>query len=109
MKISTGIYKSLKIAHASLGDNTIIAAPTKGHIEIDHIYFVADGAVDVILRNGAVEETGPMQYGSSGTFVFDNASGNYPFELDEAKAFIIDLSAAVAVNGWVKYRLVGAF
>lgn len=97
----------IKIEADGSGDNTIIAAPTKGHIEIDHIYFVADDAVDVVLKNGAsAAMTGPMEYGASGTFAFDNTNQN-PIELSEATAFIINLSAAVGINGWVVYRVIG--
>lgn len=97
----------IKIEAASSGDNSIITAPTKGHIEIDHIYFVTDDAVDVILKNGAsAAMTGPMEYGANGTFAFDNTSDN-AIELAEATAFIINLSAAVGINGWVVYRVVG--
>lgn len=104
----TGRKAQASIDISSSGDNTVIVAPETGaHIEIDHILFVAAGAVDIILKDGSTDKTGAMTFGASGTFAFDNGNAQYPFEITTGNGFVINLSAGVQVSGWVFYRVVG--
>lgn len=91
------------------GDNTIVAAPTTGHLEIDTVVFVTAGSVNVRLKDGAsTNKSGAMTFGTNGTFAYDRASTeNAAIECADGNAFVINLSAAVGVNGICAWRVVG--
>lgn len=90
------------IAISSSGDNTVIAAPGAGnYTRIVKIVLVADAAVDVKLKDGAATDlTGPMAFAANTGMAVD--FNFWPAELSENTAFIINLSAAVGVNGFVQ-------
>lgn len=95
-----------KIDIATSGDNTVIAAPTSGHIEIDHITLVAGDAVEIIFKDGSTAFTGAMSFGQNGSYAYDNTAPN-AIALTDASAFKINLSASIQVSGFVVYRVVG--
>lgn len=105
-----------EINTASSGDNTIIAAPALGHIEIDHMEIMPTaGANTVIVKlagAGSSANATPMErfqyaFDDNQAYVYDRTTVN-GLECTEATAFIINLSAATAVTGFVAYRIVGA-
>lgn len=107
---------TVDINTATSGDNTIIAAPTKGHIEIDHIEVMPTGGANTVIFKvagaGSAASQTPMEqwqyaFDDNQAYVYDRTTG-MSIECTEATAFIINLSAATAVTGLVQYRIVGA-
>lgn len=96
---------------SSSGDNTVIAAPGAGmHIVIDHFTMISASAVSVVLKDGSTAYSGAMPLGTSGTIVYDNTNDEQDkseMELADNAAWVINLSGAVAVTGFVLYRIVG--
>lgn len=99
------------------GDNTIIAAPTVGHIEIDHLEIIPSGGANTVTFKlaGAGSTTGqsPMELylyalDDNQAYAYDRTTYNNSLELTETTAFIINLGSATAVTGMVQYRIVGA-
>lgn len=98
-----------EINTSTSGDNTIIAAPTKGHIEIDHIEIMPTGGVNTvrIKLDGASGSVGyEYAFDDNQAYVYDKTTPN-PLTVKEATAFILNLSAATKVTGMVQYRVVG--
>ena len=91
---------------SSSGDNTIIAAPSAGYIAIDHINFIPTSAVTITLNDGTNEPAYPLD--SKQAFTIENAILNPKgiITVDPETAFIINLSAAVQVGGFIRYRIV---
>lgn len=105
----------LEINTATSGDNEIIAAPTVGHIEIDHIEIMPTGGANTmkLKLNGAssAAAANPMEqieyaFDDNQAWVFDRTTPS-TIECFEAKALILNLSAATRVTGFVLARIVG--
>lgn len=105
-----------EINTASSGDNTIIAAPSLGHIEIDHLEIMPTGGANTVIIKlagaGSAANQTPMQryayaLDDNQAYVYDRTTEN-AIECTEATAFIINLSASTTVTGFVLYRIVGA-
>lgn len=105
-----------EINTATSGDNTIIDAPSVGHIEIDHLEIMPTGGANTVIiklagASSAANQT-PMEryeyaFDDNQAYVYDRTT-YASLELKEATAFILNLSAATKVTGWVLYRIVGA-
>lgn len=98
-----------KISIATAGDNTIIAAPTLGHIEIDHLEFIPTGGANTVtvkMSSAAADQYAYALDDQQG-YSFDRTTPN-TLTCTEATAFIINLSASTTVTGFVLYRIVGA-
>lgn len=83
------------------GDNTAIAAPGAGkHLAIYRIVAtVARGyEVNIVLKSGATAKSGAMVADT-----YDLDFGDAPLICGTNEAFIVNLSAAVAVTGFVQY------
>ena len=91
------------IEDAASGDNTIIAAPGTGlRIAIVHFNFIARGDVNVRLLSDAVQKSGLYNVLANQGFSFDG--GIYaPLLMELNDAFIINLSAAVGIDGFVTH------
>jgi hypothetical protein len=86
---------------SSSGDNTVIAAPGAGkHLEIYRIVATVArrSEVDLVLKSGANALSGAME---SDWYAID--FGGCPLICNTNEAFIINLSAAVNVRGFVQY------
>lgn len=102
--------KKADINISSSGNNTIISAPTNGYIVIDHINFLAgSSSVNVQLKDGATNYGGLYQLTSNQAITLENTIQNEKgiITLTPGNAFIINLSAAVQVSGFVRYRVIG--
>ena len=105
-----------EINTSSSGDTTIVSGPTKGHIEIDHMEIMPTGGANTVIvklagASSAANQT-PMQrfeyaFDDNQAYVYDRTTAQSQLECTEAAAFIINLSAATKVTGWVAYRIVG--
>jgi len=105
----------LEINTATSGDNTIIDAPTKGHIEIDHIEVMPTGGAQTIKLKlagaSSAASQNPMQqveyaFDDNQAWVYDRTTNN-TLECTEATALILNLGAATRVTGFVLARIVG--
>lgn len=105
----SSVLTELPLEIATMGDNTIIAAPGVGNrIIIYHINYLTRGAVNVRLLSGANDLSGlyTWQNAQGGGFAFDGSSvGGLP--LNENEAFVINLSAAVGIDGFILYSIAG--
>jgi hypothetical protein len=92
------------------GDNTIISAPagTSEFLVIDHINLVPNSAVSIILKTGSTSLSGTYSLTANQGFVLENSYQDQDGLLTCGKneAFIINLSGAVQVSGFVKYRII---
>lgn len=98
-----------EINTSTIGANIIIPAPTKGHIEIDHLEIMPTGGVNTIRfhLDGAPGTIGwEYAFDDNQAYVYDRTTPN-SLTVAEAQAFIINLSAGTKVTGHVQYRVVG--
>lgn len=99
----------VEINTSTSGDQTIIAAPTRGHIEIDHMEIMPTGGANTIRikLDGAAGSIGyEYAFDDNQAYVYDRTTNN-SMELKEATALILNLSASTKVTGMVQYRIVG--
>jgi len=100
---TTVVCTKLALSISTIGDNTVIAAPAAGNsIRIYHIDWITAGAVTVIMKDGATPFTGSYAFPDIGSYAFD-AEASGPIVLSDATAFVINLSAGVALGGMVLY------
>jgi len=92
------------------GDNTIIAAPTgtSAYLVIDHINLIPDSAVTLQIKDGSTDYGGPYSLTANQGFVLENTIVKEEgiITLSANKAFILNLSGAVQVSGFVRYRII---
>lgn len=100
----TNIPTVVKIEASSAGNNTIIAAPGNGfRLVIWHFNFLTRGAVNIRLLSGATELSGLYNFGDDMGMAFDASGTGGPIPCGNNEAFIINLSGAVAIDGFVLY------
>jgi hypothetical protein len=91
------------------GDNVIIAAPGNGkYLAIDHINLVPAAVVIVQLKDGSTNYGGAYPLTTSQGFVLENAIQNDHgvITCSNNSGFTINLSGAVQVSGFIRYRIV---
>ena len=112
----TDLRGHAEINTSTSGDNTIISAPTKGHIEIDHMEIMPTGGANTVIIKlagaSSAANQSPMEryeyaFDDNQAYVYDRTTVN-GLECTEATALIVNLSAATKVTGFVAYRIVGA-
>ena len=102
--------RNAPISVSTSGDNTIIAAPSDGYIAIDHINFIPTTAVAVKFKSGASDDlSGTYPLDAKQPITLENTTKHVKgiITCDRNKAFVINLGGAVAINGFVRYRVVG--
>jgi hypothetical protein len=102
--------RNLPVSISTSGDNTIIAAPGVGkRLAIDHLNYMPASAVNVTLKSGSNSLSGAYPLTTSQGSVFENVMANDHgvIECNDNEAFIINLSGAVQLSGFVKYRIIG--
>ena len=99
----TSKYKAINISGA--GENTIISGVTGKRLILYALFFTVGGEVDITLKDGSTNISGPMSFGASaeprGMVVSQMHS---PIELGEGNSFIINISVGVQVSGTVLYQ-----
>jgi len=92
------------------GDNTIIAAPTgtSVYIAIDHINLIPEEAVAMQIKDGETSYGGAYDFTSNQGFVLENTvqCQDGIITLSANSALVLNLSAAVQVSGFVRYRII---
>lgn len=96
---------------STVGDNTIIIAPTTtgNYLAIDFISLIPTLAVTVQFKSSSTNYGGPLPLAAQQALTWENAIHNEHGILTLApnEAFIINLSGNVQVGGLVRYREVG--
>lgn len=92
------------IEAAANGDNTIIAAPGAGlRLRLLHFNFTARAAVNARLKSAATSRSGLYNLVAGGSVSFDAPGGIHTKDMATNEAFVINLSAAVGIDGFVLY------
>jgi hypothetical protein len=98
------------ISISSSGDNTIISAPsgTSEYIAIDHINIVPNSSVSVQLKDGSTNYGGAYLLVANQDLILENSVQNQDgvITLSANSAFVINLSSATQVSGFVRYRII---
>ena len=103
--------KTAIIAASSLGDNQIVAGVTGKRIRVLGFVLSFSGSTNAKWRDGTTDLTG-LEYGAAGAVNVAPvtpsvlASGIGWFSTSQGNALQLNLSAAVAVGGFVLYDLV---
>jgi len=93
-----------KIDVATAADHTIVPGSTGQKIHVVNLIFTVAGEVNVILKSGANELTGPMDFGGT-----DEPRGAVtplglgPLVCNSGEAFVINLNADIQTSGFVTY------
>lgn len=99
--------RSLKIetlSDAASGDNTIVALVSGKRIKVYAVVLIARGTVNVTFKSGASTSlTGAMQFQAREGFTVAVAPPAFVLATAAGEAFVMNLSAAVQVDGWVAY------
>jgi len=103
-RIVTKTLKTVKIDHATLGDNTIVAAVAGKIIKVYSGRLVVSDAVNTKWKSGANDITGTEQYSSKGEGWADSVHPPvFLMKTNVGEALILNLSAGVAVGGIIAY------
>jgi len=104
------LYKA-DVSISSAGDNTIVSAPTGDgvYLAIDHINLVPSGGVTVQMKTGSTAYGGACTLATSVPLVLNNVIQNQDgiITCGMNEAFVLNLSGAVQVSGFMRYRIVG--
>lgn len=95
---------SAVIEHAASGDNTVVAAQGPGKsIKVLGYTMIGAGTVNARWKSGASNNrSGPMTL-TAGTGASPAVTTDGQFVCEPNEALVLNLSAAVAVNGHVTY------
>lgn len=100
--------KSVIISKATTAIATIIAAPDSGQrLAIDFILLNASGGANTVTLTGTVAPV--IDLADNGTLLLQNSDHDPKgvFHCNDNQAFSLTLSAATAVTGYVRYRIIG--
>lgn len=97
-------FKTASIDVAASGDNTIVAAVTSNRIKVHAVVFIATGTVNVRWKDGAATNlTGDMNFQAREGYALAVTPPSWILATTAGTALILNLSAAIAVDGWVSY------
>ena len=98
------VHTNVVIDHATIGDNTIVAAESGARIRVTSVCLVAAAAVTVRFESGTggTALTGQMQLAANGGFVLPHNPDGW-FETAEGELLNLELSGATSVDGVLNY------
>jgi len=104
------LYKA-DINFSASGDNTIIPAPATGRIAIDFLSVFPASATTIQIKDGSTAYGGSYPLSAKQPFVFENATLDYDgvITCSTGNAFKINSDTAVAVTGFVRYRILDKY
>jgi hypothetical protein len=108
MPYNTDDVKSVVISKATQAIAAIIAAPDAGkRIAIDFLLLNASGGANTVTLTGTVAPV--IDMADNETLVLQNSDHDPKgvFHCNDNQAFGLTLSAATAVTGYVRYRIIG--
>ncbi|MGE3341493.1 MAG: hypothetical protein AB7J46_06390 [Candidatus Altimarinota bacterium] len=91
------------VSASSSGDNTLVSATASQTTRVFRLYLVAAAAVSIKLISGATDLTGVIPLTANGALCLE-FEGAPHFVTGTNEAFILNLSSAVAVTGWIGYE-----
>ncbi len=100
-------YQNAVINTATAGDNVIIPGTQGAVIEIYQLFLWNVTQQNLQLCDGPDLLAGPLANFPGQSGVFLPFVGEPHFILGAGNSFVLNLSAAAQVSGWVKYRIVG--
>lgn len=102
---TTKALTNASVSASSSGENTLISGTASQTIRVFKIALVAASAVNVSFKNaaGGTSLTGAIPLTANGAMVLESNDGEPLFVSATAGAFILNLSAAVAVTGFIQY------
>jgi hypothetical protein len=96
--------KVASISHAASGDNTVVSLVSGKRIKVYSVVLVAVGTVDVKFKDGASTDlTGAMTFQAREGLTVAVAPPAFVLATSAGNAFIVNLSAAIGVRGWIAY------
>ena len=97
------------VSVSASGDNTLVAGVAGYQIAVREFALVPAGAVNATIKSGASTNlTGAMPLGGSLAGLTGDYSPADHFLTNAGDPLVLNLSAAVAVNGYLIYSLYGA-
>lgn len=102
---TTKALTNASISASSSGENTLVSGTAAQTIRVHRIVLVAASAVSVSFKDAAsgTSLTGAMPLTANGAMVLEASGGEPLFVSATAGAFILNLSAAVTVTGFIQY------
>lgn len=93
------------ISVAASGDNTLVTATVAQTTRVFRLYLVNSSAVkvDVKFKSATTDKTGAMSLFPGGSICL-NFDGEPWFVTGANEAFILNLSAAAQISGWMDYE-----
>jgi hypothetical protein len=104
-----GNPKDANVRFSASGDNTLVAAPTGTNMFIHALILNPAAAVTVKIKLGARQVGGDIDLIANQSFNVSDLSGMDGlgfYECKSGEAFIVNLSSAVSVTGYVKYSYI---
>jgi hypothetical protein len=96
--------KTETISDATSGDNTIVALVTGKRIKVYAIVLIVEGTVNITFKSGASTSlTGQMNFQAREGFTLAVAPPAFLLQTAAGEAFVMNLSAAIQVDGWIAY------
>ena len=97
-------YKTEAISDANAGNNTIVAAVAGVRLKVYAIHFNVSGNVNMIWVDGTVGDlTGDMNFNTREGYTNAVTPPAFLLATTAGEALIMNLSGAVAVDGWIAY------
>lgn len=97
-------YKSAKITSAASGDNTVVTGVSTKLIKVHAIVLNATGTVNAKWKDGASTDlTGPMNFQAREGYTINVQPPAFLLATSAGNALILNLSAAVEVDGFISY------
>ena len=96
-------FKTAPINCASLNDNPIVAAVSGKRIKVYVIVFIATGTVNAKWRSAANDLTGDKNFQAREGYALAVNPPAILLQTAAGEALNLNLSAAVAVDGWIAY------
>lgn len=93
------------VSVSASGDNTLVAATASQTTRVFRLYLVNSGSVkvDVKFKSATTDKTGAMTLFPGGSICL-NFDGEPWFITGTNEAFILNLSAACQISGWLDYE-----
>jgi hypothetical protein len=101
---TNALIKRAKIDVASSGDNSIVSAVAGKKIRVISLFYLASGTVTAMWYSAAAGTalTGGLQH-TAATGVVLNQNEDGWFETVAGEALVLNLSAAISVDGFLSY------
>lgn len=102
---TTKALTNAAVSASSSGENTLVSGTGSQTIRVFKLVLVASSAVSVTLKDaaGGTSLTGAIPLTANGAMVLESNDGEPLFVSASSGAFIMSLSAAVQVSGYIQY------